>query len=891
MARETRRTFWRALAGALAGGLGLFLLLETASSPPVVLGPLPSPAPERARERGAPCGLPPAQRPASSPTPAWSALPAEVRGALRGPALDREEARARARATIARALGRPVVTHVHDGEVAPTCVHLAPEEAAELADVDPIRAAARLVREALGALCPGLEVVPDLAAAAPARGRALVATRAQTLEGGTTFVDFAPTVDGRPVVLAAGGDPRDAVVRVALRRAPGGRWAPLDLVGRGPPGVPDGAVAPEVEAAARGARLVVAEGEGGRARLAFDLRVEVADPALGWAPERRLVDASTGRLLAARRLAACGRLEALVHPHDPVSTPARAPRPLPRLRLLGGATDGDGRHSLPGPVSLAEGLSSAWVRTMPLKLGPAGFAGPVPVAAPERAFVWTGPADAVLLDPPVDAVPSEVAAFVHAQAFVDWARARFHPLRAWSRVPGGVPAGDRRHAVEVDWAGPVAVFLPGPSLIGGEAYDGRVMLGVAGTADTGRAAPLPLAQVDQLVRHELVHALVMGLADLSALAYDEALADYLACAFDGRGRWCEVVGPRFFRDLTGETGRLRYPDDCLASGLEIHRVGNVVGQALWQARLAAEGRAPGAGAAAIDRAALLAVLRLPPYPPVEAVREAVVLAHGDADGGAFADLLDRAFADHGLGPAPAPRPAPPGRAVRAVLAASLAPPAPGRPTASPGSLVTLFGDALATTAAAAPPGAALPELLAGTSVELLDAAGSRRACALTWVGPNQVNLVVPEGSALGPASLVVTNARGDVARGPLLLGPVAPGLFTLDGSGSGLAATTALRVQADGVHEPLGDGPLDLGGPDDVVHLSLWGTGLRGAARVVVTIGGLDAPVTFAGAHPSFPGLDQVNVVLPRALSGAGAVEVVLVADGQPARPVSIATR
>ena len=44
-------------------------------------------------------------------------------------------------------------------------------------------------------------------------------------------------------------------------------------------------------------------------------------------------------------------------------------------------------------MSLAEGLSSAWVRTLPLTPGAAGFAGPVPVAAPERAFAWTGPAD------------------------------------------------------------------------------------------------------------------------------------------------------------------------------------------------------------------------------------------------------------------------------------------------------------------------------------------------------------------------------------------------------------------------------------------------------------------------------------------------------------------
>jgi uncharacterized protein (TIGR03437 family) len=50
----------------------------------------------------------------------------------------------------------------------------------------------------------------------------------------------------------------------------------------------------------------------------------------------------------------------------------------------------------------------------------------------------------------------------------------------------------------------------------------------------------------------------------------------------------------------------------------------------------------------------------------------------------------------------------------------------------------------------------------------------------------------------------------------------------------------------------------------------------------------VNVPVQFAGAQPSFPGRDQVNVSLPAALSGAGNANVVLTVDGQVSNTVMV---
>src|SRR5205807_9391579 len=113
---------------------------------------------------------------------------------------------------------------------------------------------------------------------------------------------------------------------------------------------------------------------------------------------------------------------------------------------------------------------------------------------------------------------------------------------------------------------------------------------------------------------------------------------------------------------------------------------------------------------------------------------------------------------------------------------------------------------------------------------------------------------------------------------------VAPGLFTAAANGKGPAAAQIIRVHADGSQtvENASATPINLG--SDTVYLVLYGTGIRNrssTAGVTCTINGLKLPVTYAGPQPQFPGLDQVDVLLPAALKGAGTVEVSISVDGQ----------
>jgi uncharacterized protein (TIGR03437 family) len=54
----------------------------------------------------------------------------------------------------------------------------------------------------------------------------------------------------------------------------------------------------------------------------------------------------------------------------------------------------------------------------------------------------------------------------------------------------------------------------------------------------------------------------------------------------------------------------------------------------------------------------------------------------------------------------------------------------------------------------------------------------------------------------------------------------------------------------------------------------------------MATAGGVSLPVSYAGAqNTAYPGLDQVNVLLPRSLAGKGDVTIQVTVDGQAAEP------
>jgi uncharacterized protein (TIGR03437 family) len=85
--------------------------------------------------------------------------------------------------------------------------------------------------------------------------------------------------------------------------------------------------------------------------------------------------------------------------------------------------------------------------------------------------------------------------------------------------------------------------------------------------------------------------------------------------------------------------------------------------------------------------------------------------------------------------------------------------------------------------------------------------------------------------------------------------------------------------------------PIDLGAESDQVFLVLFGTGIRFRTQlsaVTASIGGVNAPVIFAGDQGTFVGLDQVNITVPRTLIGRGNVDVSLTVDGKAANAVKL---
>lgn len=226
------------------------------------------------------------------------------------------------------------------------------------------------------------------------------------------------------------------------------------------------------------------------------------------------------------------------------------------------------------------------------------------------------------------------------------------------------------------------------------------------------------------------------------------------------------------------------------------------------------------------------------------------------------------------------------------------------------AITSAFGSRLATTTMVAPgrPGCpvCLSTELAGTKVMVKDSAGTERLAPLFFVSPNQVNYLIPEGTALGAATMTITSGDGAVSVGTAQIATVAPGLFTANSDGQGAPVALALRVkssgdqsfeeivQYDSAQRRFVPRPLDLGEATDQVFLVLFGTGLRrrtGLSAVSVKIGGVDAPALFAGRHWQLVGLDQINARLPRSLTGRGEVDVVVTVDGKTANKVRINIR
>ncbi len=214
---------------------------------------------------------------------------------------------------------------------------------------------------------------------------------------------------------------------------------------------------------------------------------------------------------------------------------------------------------------------------------------------------------------------------------------------------------------------------------------------------------------------------------------------------------------------------------------------------------------------------------------------------------------------------------------------------------APESIAVAYGQNLASATAQAS-GSPLPTTLGGVTVTVKDSAGTSRPAGLYYVSPGQIDYEMPAGTASGVATVTV----GKTASAALVA-PVAPGLFSADGSGKGVAAALAVRASASGAQTPVtvfqcgSSGcaavPMNLGVSTDILVVELYGTGIRGRsslANAVARVGGVPATVAYAAAQGQYDGLDQVNVYIPRSLAGAGEVPIVLTVDGVTANVVTI---
>jgi uncharacterized protein (TIGR03437 family) len=227
---------------------------------------------------------------------------------------------------------------------------------------------------------------------------------------------------------------------------------------------------------------------------------------------------------------------------------------------------------------------------------------------------------------------------------------------------------------------------------------------------------------------------------------------------------------------------------------------------------------------------------------------------------------------------------------------------------TPDSLASVFADNISTVVQSA--SVPWPTSLGDVAVVYVrDSTPKDTMCGILFVSTGQMNIWIPPAATPGPAMIMfpVTGLPPGFGTAalrsiPVTIQRVAPALFSADGTGSGVAAATAVRIVIPtAIQAPVpvftcdpvkgcSAVPIDPG-IDAPVFLSFYGTGIRGLSspdNVYVTIGGQRVKPSYVGPQIETPGLDQVNVPLVLSLRGAGLVDVTVTVDGVTSNAVKI---
>ena len=230
------------------------------------------------------------------------------------------------------------------------------------------------------------------------------------------------------------------------------------------------------------------------------------------------------------------------------------------------------------------------------------------------------------------------------------------------------------------------------------------------------------------------------------------------------------------------------------------------------------------------------------------------------------------------------------------------------PRLAPGSVGAVRGANLSSDESAAtalPQSDPLPTSLVATSVTITDSSeqgSAERRAGLYSVSPTEIRFRMPEETDPGRVTLVVQHQGVLSEPFAVQVSRVAPGLFSANGDGRGVAAASAERVATDGTSTPLEvyrydpeEGryvalPLDVRSGFSPVYLTLYGTGILGGDRPpTAKVRGRHVTVRYAEPATGFPGIDKLVVgPLPQSIRNRE-VEVVAIVDGQISNAVTIA--
>ena len=213
----------------------------------------------------------------------------------------------------------------------------------------------------------------------------------------------------------------------------------------------------------------------------------------------------------------------------------------------------------------------------------------------------------------------------------------------------------------------------------------------------------------------------------------------------------------------------------------------------------------------------------------------------------------------------------------------------GAAPVAPGSIASAYGNFGSVAVTSAPTLSPMPKEIAGIRVRV-----AGQDAPLYFVSSGQVNFIVPVTAAPGRHEVEVLQGGSVIARGSVIVWDVGPGLavsnpapasmqaivqnqdFSVNGSSAPARRGEVIQIYATGCGQtnpglPEGEPPAQLS---------------PAVANVQVFVANERANVLFAGAHPLFPGVCQINAAVPEKPYITGQTPLYFTVNGLPSNQV-----